>query len=399
LKEPALPDRESGGLTSGAGLWPDVATARLFLRGLAGSEWTEDEQALLHRVSPQALARWCVRCGLAPLAYRRCAGIFPALAESLAESYFRSAGDNILRFHELSQILNRFRAAGIPVVALKGAALAEMAYGGIALRPMGDVDLWLRDADMPAAVAIMRELGFREHTKADRPPALQSLAGGEVQFYGRYGLVELHRSPFAGWWLHWTAAVDDESIWARTEPLVLDGGRSPGEEGWARQLAAEDMMIQVAVHMAVNHQFGMVAVRGLMDAALTARARPLDWGTIARLARRWRVATAVWAALDLAQQLIGLAGVEEALSPLRPSALRRVLLGRLVSPESVLAGRDLRSGRLRYLVLLLLVDRPTDAARLVFRSLWPEREWLAARYGEGWSRRRHLWNVVRRGEV
>jgi hypothetical protein len=399
LKEPALPDRESGGLTSSTGLWPDVATARLFLRGLAGGEWMEDEQVLLHRVSPEALARWCVRCSLAPLAYRRCAGTFPVLAESLAESYFRSAGDNVLRFHELSQVLDRFRAAGIAVVVLKGIALAEMAYGGIALRPMGDVDLWLRDADMSAAVVIMREMGFREYTRADRPPTLQSLARGELQFHGRHTLLELHWSPFPGWWLRRTAAVDDEAVWARAEPLALDDGRSPGEERWARQLTAEDTVIHLAVHTAVNHQFGLAAVRTLLDIALTAQARPLDWRAVARLACQWRVATAVWVVLDLVQQLIGLAGVEEALSPLRPSALRRVLLGRLVSPESVLAGRDLRSGRLRYLVLLLLVDRPTDAARLVFRSLWPEREWLAARYGEGWSRRRHLWNVVRRGEV
>jgi hypothetical protein len=394
-----LRGRESRGLMSSVGPWPDVATAHLFLRGLAGGEWAEDEQALLRRVSPEALARWCVRCGLAPLAYRRCAGALPALAEGLADSFYRSAGGNILRFHELSQVLDRFRAAGIAVVALKGAALAEMAYGGIALRPMGDVDLWLRDADVPAAVAIMRELGFRENTKADRPPALQSLARGQLQFHGRHTLFELHWSPFPGWWLRRTAAADDEGVWARTEPLALDDGRSPGEEGWARQLAAEDTVIHLAVHTAVNHQFGLAAVRTLLDIALTAQARPLHWRTVARLARQWRVATAVWAVLDLVQQLIGLAGVEEALSPLRPSALRRALLGRLVSPESVLAGRDLAGGRARYLLLLLLVDRPLDAVRLVFRALWPEREWLAARYGEGWSRRRHLWSVVRRGEV
>jgi len=379
--------------------WPDVATARLFLRGLASDGWTEDEQALLRRVSLEALARWCVRCGVAPLAYRRCAGTFPALAESLAESFFRSAGDNILRFHELSQVLDRFRAAGIAVVVLKGTALAEMAYGGIALRPMGDVDLWLRDADMPVAVAIMRELGFREHANADRPPTLQSLAGGELQFHGRHTLFELHWSPFPGWWLRRTAAVDDEELWARAEPLALDDGRSPGGEGWARQLAAEDAVIQIAVHLAVSHQFAVTAVRGLMDVALTARAKSVDWAAVAERARKWRVGTAVWVVLDLADRLIGLPEVGEALAGLRPSPLRRALLRLLVSPESVLAGRDISDSRARYLLLLLLVDRAGDALRLVWRTLWPEEEWLSARYGKQASRQHHLWGVIRHGQV
>jgi hypothetical protein len=43
------------------------------------------------------------------------------------------------------------------------------------------------------------------------------------------------------------------------------------------------------------------------------------------------------------------------------------------------------------------VDRPTDVAALLARSVWPERQWLAARYGRaGLSvRLRHAGDVVR----
>jgi hypothetical protein len=140
-------------------------------------------------------------------------------------------------------------------------------------------------------------------------------------------------------------------------------------------------------------------VRGLLDIALTAHTRPLDWRVVAERARRWRVRTAVWTVLYLAEQLIGLPGVEEALVSLSPTSLRRVLLKSLVSPRSVLEGRDLRQSPLRYLILLLLVDRPWDATYLVFRTLWPEEEWLKARYGVQASRWHHLWSVARRGQI
>src|SRR5690606_16728532 len=135
------------------------------------------------------------------------------------------------------------------------------------------------------------------------------------------------------------------------------------------------------------------------DIARTAQTRPVDWEEVARRARDYRVATVTWCTLDLLQTLIGVDGADRALAALRPGALRCRLLARMVNAERVAALHDRRSGRLRYLLLLLLVDRPRDIARLIFRTLWPEAEWLAARYGGRTSRWRHLWNVVRYGQI
>ena len=38
-------------------------------------------------------------------------------------------------------------------------------------------------------------------------------------------------------------------------------------------------------------------------------------------------------------------------------------------------------------------------ARLIGRAVWPERWWIAARYGRPVGRVEHLWGLVRRGEV
>ena len=385
--------------------WSDVATARLFLSGLATGQWDEHGTSVLQTINQDTLARWLVRHALASLANSRCRDALPELIPLLAHSFFPAAAENVVRFHELSQVLESFRTANIPVVVFKGAALAGESYGGWSRRPMGDVDLWLRDEDMHTAASLMERLGFRTKTKKDRPLALQSLAGGEVQFY-KHGLIELHWSPFAGWWLQRTATIDDGEIWQRAEPLVLNfedsrEGQIVASESLpelVRQLAAEDAIIQIAVHVAVNHQFGLAALRGLMDIALAIQTRLVDWKVVAARARQWRVSTAVWTVLDLANQLIGLPGTEEALSSLRPAALRRALLKPLVSPKTVLEGHELRQSRARYLILLLLVDRPQDAIRLLFRTFWPEQEWLEARYGKRTSHWRHFWNVIRHGQ-
>jgi hypothetical protein len=127
--------------------------------------------------------------------------------------------------------------------------------------------------------------------------------------------------------------------------------------------------------------------------------RGVDWSVVAERAQVWRVGNAVWLVLHLLDQLIETPGVETALERLRPSRFRRRLLQRLISAEKVLAGIDIRGGKPRYLLLLFLVDRIRDMAYLIFRTLWPEREWLQARYPERGSRGHHLWQVVRYGRI
>ena len=98
----------------GAGPWPDVATARRFLRGLVGGGWTVADLAVLQRLDLGALADWSVQSGLAPLARKCSMGEFPALADRLASHFYGSVGRTMLRSRELAGVLNAFRAAGIP---------------------------------------------------------------------------------------------------------------------------------------------------------------------------------------------------------------------------------------------------------------------------------------------
>ncbi len=385
------------------GTWPDLAAARSFLQRLVVLAAGGDT---LLEVSPDVedrLAEWLQENELGPLAYHHRLTISPAAGHFLQSDWFSAVAEGTLRAEHLQCMHHAFVEAHIPFVLLKGAALALSVYRDDLSRVMSDIDLWVQEEKLPQVIAIMHQLGYEWMDKSERPLPLQQLSGGEIRFHHPAWagvLIELHWQPLKGWWLVRTANIDNGVIWSRIEPLVFTNASvfSDGEEG-IYQLSAEDMVIHLAVHLAINHQFGLSAIRHLLDIALTERVRGVDWLSVAARAKDWRVATAVYTTLNLLDQLIGVEGLAVALVALRPSRLRRKLVRRYVSAESVLAGRDLRHGWRRFVLLLLLVDRFRDMLTLIFRTLWPEPEWLEARYGGNVGHWQHLWQVLRYGQI
>lgn len=344
-------------------------------------------------------AEWLRGQGLAPFAWRqlRASGYALSLpaecAVPLRSAYYAAAGDAELHRFELTAALGRLREYGVTPILFKGAALAHTVYPDPACRPMGDLDLWVTAEAMPAARAALASLGYAEHGKASRPLELQAQTYGEVQLIGRatgQGLVELHWGAFAGEWLRRTAAVDHREIFCRAR-----SARIAGCEAWV--MAPEDALIQLAVHLAVNHQMAYPGLRGLLDVALLGRAEKVDWFALAARAREWRVATATWLVLTFTESLLGLPGSELAVAMLAPAAGKQAAIRRFVTEETVLAGKDITGGPRRFAYQLAIVDRPRDAARLVGRTLWPERGWLQARYGSAGPviRVRHLTSAAR----
>ncbi len=64
-------------------------------------------------------------------------------------------------FNEIQPAIEALRGAGIRVMGLKGLPLALAYYGNVALRPMGDIDLAVRRADIQRALQVLGEIGFK----------------------------------------------------------------------------------------------------------------------------------------------------------------------------------------------------------------------------------------------
>lgn len=312
-------------------------------------------------------------------------GLFlpPAAAGQLRRLYLRNLARNMRLFHERDRILRALTAAHIPVVPFKGAHLAKEVYGDIALRSMGDIDLWVPRPQLDTARAVMQAQGYASRSKADRPQALQDALTGETQYFKLHApMVEIHWNVFPGEWLRHTARIDEQIIWQRTRPLDGD---------LIRQLSPEDAVVQLCVHLAVGHQMSGIGLRTLLDLEFARRAWRIDWHTVCRRSRAWRVSCATWLVLKLFVELFGDPDKQLPLSDLAPSALRQFALGRLVSARRLTQGLRLSDGPARFLFLLLLVDRPIDALALLWRGLFPDLIWLRLRYGLQSAPRWRVW--------
>jgi hypothetical protein len=124
--------------------------------------------------------------------------------EQLNKSYFKSLLRNTYIYNELSKILNNAKEYNIPIVVLKGADLAESVYPGIALRPMKDLDLYIKIEDVQKVNDLLTQLGWKGKQK---PEDIDHILKTEYSLkYDRSGLqIDLHlRVP----------ELSDLSIWA-----------------------------------------------------------------------------------------------------------------------------------------------------------------------------------------
>ena len=73
---------------------------------------------------------------------------------------------------DLQKILGAARAAGIPIMPLKGSILGLLHYPDPALRPMGDLDLVVAPQDFAAMVAVLRALQYTPIKVSEKPAAV-----------------------------------------------------------------------------------------------------------------------------------------------------------------------------------------------------------------------------------
>jgi Uncharacterised nucleotidyltransferase len=137
---------------------------------------------------------------VSPLLDRHLSALAPAAARAAAQEQLKkTCRANTVRClyltAELINILRLFQAQNIPAIPYKGPVLAAQAYRDIALREFEDLDIILRQSDVPKAHEIVVSLGYKP--KFDwilSPGATASLVPGEYNYRDepRRAMVELH---------------------------------------------------------------------------------------------------------------------------------------------------------------------------------------------------------------
>ena len=221
-----------------------------------------------------------------------------ATKQALADAAARIAATNLHAAAESRSLLERFHAAGVPLLFLKGLALGALVYGNPALKAAVDIDLLIDPGDLGKAAELLRDAGFRLVTPRDSP------ADKVLYFW--------HRS--------WK-----ESVWLKSAPLlqidlhtrVADNRRlipdidvhSPrqlvdiGNGILLPTLAAEELFAYLAVHGASSAWFRLKWVADF--AGLIARASAANIDRLYRRSQELGAGRAAGQALLLAHALFG----------------------------------------------------------------------------------------------
>lgn len=118
----------------------------------------------------QALPALAQQHGMTPLLmhHLRAAGVTipPETRTILQGMVMRDARRTRAYMAASGDILRAFRAAGVPLVVIKGIALGVLVYGDPLLRPLTDLDLAVAPADLHRARALLSELGYAPQNDA-----------------------------------------------------------------------------------------------------------------------------------------------------------------------------------------------------------------------------------------
>jgi len=275
------------------------AAARTWLADLAASG-----------IDPGDLAVTALALGLAPLLQFRLEGWGARLPDARAQAkldFARQAetARQVARRAQLAEALARLPA--VPIV-LKGAYLAECVYPAPGLRPMNDIDLLFKPADLPGVAAALHKLGYgskdkspevgpgiTKHTSTFQQAGAAAATPNPYLSASGSRMIEPHRSLEESWF---GLKCDlTPGMWERSQPIELVGQA-------ARALSPADTLLHLCVHLAFHLIMGSPSFVQLADVAVFAERVKVDWTEFDARARSRQAQGYAYAALRLAQRAL-----------------------------------------------------------------------------------------------
>ena len=196
---------------------------------------------------------------------------------------------------ELFNILRLFQTHNIPAIPYKGPVLAAQAYGDIALREFEDLDIIVRQSDIPKAHEIILALGYKP--KFDwilSPGAAASLVPGEYNYRDepRRAMVELHTEITLR---HFPITPRLDNFIRKLEPVRLS-------DRDVLTFTAEDLLPMLCIHGSKDF---WERLSWIADVSELVHSHPsLDWDRVIRFAQPLNAARMLNLGLALAMRVL-----------------------------------------------------------------------------------------------
>ena len=220
-------------------------------------------------------------------------------AEQLAQLHDAARANavrSLILLAELIKIMDAFATAGIQAIPYKGPVIAVQAYGDVTLREFEDLDIVLRQRDMPKATEVMTRLGFRpKFPRILSVDADSALIPGEYDYLDedRRVVIELHTELTLR---HFPIPPDLNDFARRLVPIALSGHE-------VRTFAPEDALLALCIHGSKDF---WERISWIADVAELVRAyQQMDWDAVWLRAETLRARRMLHLGLALAHELLG----------------------------------------------------------------------------------------------
>lgn len=258
----------------------------------------------------------------------------PDIAADLAAQARRIARQNLMLALETMRLQQAFDAAGIPLLVLKGVALAQQVYDTLALKEGKDIDLLVPAGRAEAALARLEADGYALLNPARALTAAQRRA--VVRFGSEFALVRHGGGPQVELRFRLT---DNMLLLKGIDPFASPQTISLPDGARLRTLNEENLFAYLCVHGASH---GWSRLKWLADLnALLARESGAEIKRLYRYAERTGGGRCAGQALLLCRRLLGLRLPATLEAELNGSKRLALLTDMAVY---VMAGPDARSG-------------------------------------------------------
>jgi hypothetical protein len=306
----------------------EKSMARLIVAGVPfdGAADTELDVPLPSETEWRSIATCAQDARLAPLLFaavraRGCEQALPAdVWDSLKTTYLQTHVTTLWVYRDLSRLLKWFCAEHIPVVVLKGAALAKVLYADLGLRPMCDLDVMVPRLMIPRAVELLAADGYRPTLE---PEGFQQSFRTVVEFEG----AQRARPPLEVHWHlfhipYYRERIPVEWFWQRTTEIRFD-------DQSALVLSPEAQWLYLSTHLVLRHQAN--GLLWLYDLALLMSRyhEVMAWNIVVDAAQQFGLRQVVRTALADVESAWGVSVPDAAralVEQLRPSIGERLLV-------------------------------------------------------------------------
>lgn len=208
-----------------------------------------------------------------------CGGRLPSqLATSLWNEFHDNARRQVLLVKEMLTLTSTLESNGIGVIAFKGAVLAVQAYGNLAFRAFGDIDVLIAPENVGKVTELLKSEGYTvsadpvdqaEQRYLVLPFFMESAESQRVITFNRRGVVVEVHWDFTPQRLK--VQRDLSAIWSRTSTFTMLGKT-------CKSLSTLDRMLSLSLHGAKHYWDRLSYICDFAEAVRSAN--DLDWDAL-----------------------------------------------------------------------------------------------------------------------